>query len=247
MISKTELKQISERFNLNMGQSEKSFYQDLILFIIYRKYANDVVFKGGTALAKCYGFDRFSEDLDFTITVSPSKLKDNIEAGLKKFNVNYDIEPKKQNSSLNYKLLIEGPLYKPGNKRTLCSLKLDFSTREEILVHPNIIKIRPSVNLIPMFDAITMNKKEIFAEKIRTVFTRKQARDLYDLYYLDDSLASIELINKKLSYYNLFFSKEKYKEEITKIEKIWDLEMRHLINNYPDFNFVKKKLLSYFS
>lgn len=48
-----------------MGQAEKDYFQEIILFILYREFGRELVFKGGTALTKCYGFDRFSEDLDF--------------------------------------------------------------------------------------------------------------------------------------------------------------------------------------
>jgi predicted nucleotidyltransferase component of viral defense system len=38
-----------------------------LLFIIYQNFGSEIVFKGGTALSKCYGLNRFSEDLDFSL------------------------------------------------------------------------------------------------------------------------------------------------------------------------------------
>jgi len=246
MITKADLKTMLQFTNLNLGQAEKSFYQDLILFIIYKNYAHEIVFKGGTALSKCYGLDRFSEDLDFTLNQENIKLKKKIEQGLNHFNVRHEIISEKNKDSQNYKINIEGPLYVPGNRMSLCSLKVDISLREKILLPPDIVKIKSISNLIPMFEVVVMNKKEIFAEKIRALFTRNQARDLYDLYYMDDSIPGIELIDKKLSYYSLNFTKKRYKKEILLNEKIWNSEMRHLVKNYPDFKDVKKKLLEYF-
>ncbi|EQD65948.1 hypothetical protein B2A_01367, partial [mine drainage metagenome] len=45
---------------------EKDYLQATLLQYIY-SYSYNLVFKGGTCLAKLYGLDRFSEDLDFDI------------------------------------------------------------------------------------------------------------------------------------------------------------------------------------
>ena len=250
MISKPELKQIAEFRNLNLGQAEKSFFQDLILFIIYKKHAKELIFKGGTALSKCYGFDRFSEDLDFTLRDKNNNIKQTLNLGLKHYNVVFKLSSKTTKdfvSSLKYKLLIQGALYEPGNEKSLCSIRLDFSTRETPELDSVTLKLRPISNYIPMFDIIVMDKREIFAEKIRTVLTRNQARDLYDLYYLKNSVADVELINHKLKYYNLVFSKQDFIKAIQNKKDVWDKEMKHLVKNYPSFSEVKKKLGLYFS
>jgi predicted nucleotidyltransferase component of viral defense system len=62
------------------------------------------------------------------------------------------------------------------------------------------------VEVLPFF-VIVMNKDEILAEKVRTVITRNRARDIYDLWFLLQGGAGIDLklINAKLSYYNKKF------------------------------------------
>ena len=65
MISKEELKEYAKATGLNLGQAEKDYFQNILLFIIYQAYSTGVIFKGGTALKKCFGLNRFSEDLDF--------------------------------------------------------------------------------------------------------------------------------------------------------------------------------------
>ncbi|MBN1501902.1 nucleotidyl transferase AbiEii/AbiGii toxin family protein [Candidatus Woesearchaeota archaeon] len=247
MITNQDLKQIADFHSLNLGQAEKYFFQDLVLFILYKKYSKDLVFKGGTALSKCYGFDRFSEDLDFTQTNKLEFFARDLSAGLKNFNITFDLNSKQTYDSINFRLLVQGPLYVQNNKRTFCSLKLDLSLREEVLLDTALVKIRPCLNIIPFFDVAVMSKKEIFAEKIRTVFTRNQARDLYDLYYLDDSVAEVELINKKLKYYKLKFSLNKLRKAVTEKKPVWDKELRHLVKNYPSFEKVKNKIIGYFS
>lgn len=48
---------------------EKDYWVTYTLFAIYNnEIGKDVVFKGGTALSKCYKLiDRFSEDIDFVV------------------------------------------------------------------------------------------------------------------------------------------------------------------------------------
>jgi len=67
MITKSELKEYAKLKRLNLGQSEKEYFQNIVLFIIYERVGREMVFKGGTAMNRCYNLNRFSEDLDFTV------------------------------------------------------------------------------------------------------------------------------------------------------------------------------------
>src|SRR3990167_3542874 len=67
MITREILMEITKKKGLfNKEYAEKDYFQDLLLFNIY-KQTNLLIFKGGTALYKLYGLQRFSEDLDFTL------------------------------------------------------------------------------------------------------------------------------------------------------------------------------------
>jgi predicted nucleotidyltransferase component of viral defense system len=61
------LKRHKEKTIYTLLQAELDYYQHLIPGKVYEKY-NTLYFKGGTALQKCYGIKRFSEDLDFNYT-----------------------------------------------------------------------------------------------------------------------------------------------------------------------------------
>ena len=51
---------------------EKDYYCSLILKEIFLDRSHDLIFKGGTLLNKVnVGFYRLSEDLDFSISISP--------------------------------------------------------------------------------------------------------------------------------------------------------------------------------
>jgi len=63
------LRATSDYMNLREVYLEKDYWVTYVLKLIYaEKIGQDVVFKGGTALSKCYGIiPRFSEDIDLVV------------------------------------------------------------------------------------------------------------------------------------------------------------------------------------
>ena len=245
MITKDELKEYAKITNLNLGQAEKDYFQTILLFILYQEYGNELVFKGGTALKKCYGLDRFSEDLDFTCL---KKIKiEKIENGLKRFNLEYEIETKEYKGGLKTILRIKGPLY-AGIRNSLCKLVIDLSFRENILLKPLTKTIGRFMEEIPQFDVFVMQEKEILAEKIRAIMTRNKARDVYDLWFLINKNINFdnEFVEKKLDYYKDKWDKKEFINKLKLKESIWETELKPLLNKLPSFDAVKKKVLSMF-
>ena len=246
MISKKELEEYARLRGIkNIGQAETDYFQNILLFIIYQNFGNEIIFKGGTALSKCYGLDRFSEDLDFT-------CKNNldfktIKEGLKRFKLDFEIEEEKFERSRTYIIKIKGPLFN-GNKNSLCRIILDFSFREEILINPLIKNIGRFLEEIPSFDVYVMSREEILAEKVRTILTRNKSRDVYDLYFLVESglKPNKNLINKKLEYYKIEFNEKEFVKAIKNKKEIWKSELSGLIKNVPNFNIVLNKILERF-
>lgn len=98
------------------------------------------------------------------------------------------------------------------------------------------------MEVLPFF-VIVMNKDEILAEKVRTVITRNRARDIYDLWFLLQGGAGIDLklINAKLSYYKKEFDKEVFMEQLRTKEGYWEPELKSLvIGRLPGFDVVYK-------
>jgi hypothetical protein len=71
----------AQRMNIQPEFIEKDYWLTYSLYLIFQHdIGNETVFKGGTALSKCYGIiERFSEDIDLVILRSkeetPTKLK----------------------------------------------------------------------------------------------------------------------------------------------------------------------------
>lgn len=249
MISKEKLKEYAKIKNYNLEQAEKDYFQEIILFILYREFGNELVFKGGTAITKCYGFDRFSEDLDFTLTNENKKNYEKIiNNGLKKFYIEFDSQTEQNKNPLKIIYKIKGPLY-INQSNSACKIVLDISLREKIQTSPKVKKIGLNIEEIPSFEVVVMSEQEIFAEKIRAIITRNNARDLYDLYYLIKKGTKINtnLIKEKTEYYSEKFSIKKLKEAINSKEKIWEKELKHLVKTYPKFKEAKKEVLKQFN
>jgi len=241
MITKEELKDYAKLTSLNLGQAEKDYFQNIILFILYRNYGNELVFKGGTALKKCYGLNRFSEDLDFTCTNRIDT--DKLETGLKRFNIEFEKEKEEYENSMNTILRIKGPLYM-GIRPSLCKLIIDFIYREKIQLKPEIKTIGRFLEEIPSFDVFVMHENEIFAEKIRAIMTRTKARDVYDLWFLLEKGIKLdeELVKEKLKYCDKNWNSTEFSKKLNMTSKIWLSELRPLIDIVPDFNEVKKSI-----
>ncbi len=242
MITKKELEEYGKLRGINnIGHAEKDYLQNVLLFIIYQNFGSEIVFKGGTAMSKCYGLDRFSEDLDFTCR-KEFDLKI-IDEGLKRFKIDFDSEKREFGKNYSYIIRIKGPLFN-GSRNSNCKLILDFSLREEILIKPVIKNIGRFLEEIPSFDVYVMSKEEIFAEKIRAILTRNKARDVYDLNFLVESGLKLnkELVNKKLAYYKIKFDEKEFVKAIKNKESIWKSELSGLIKNVSDFNEVLKRV-----
>ncbi len=243
MITKEELMQYARLKKLkNLGQAEQDYFQILLLFILYQNFGKDLVFKGGTALQKCYGLDRFSEDLDFA-TKEKIDIK-KCEDDLKRFKLEYDVETKQFDNSISSIIKIKGPLY-IGTKSSFCRLIIDDSVREKVVLEPELKTIGRFLEEIPAFDVIVMQQKEIYAEKIRAIMSRDKARDVYDLWFLIKNNVEFDkiLINEKLKYYNEAWSFERFKKILHKKKDIWITELKPLIQTVPSFEIVAKEII----
>ena len=75
----------AQRLNIQPEFIEKDYWLTYALHLIFHnEIGNETVFKGGTALSKCFGFiERFSEDIDLVVLrnkdESPNKLKSKLK------------------------------------------------------------------------------------------------------------------------------------------------------------------------
>lgn len=241
MLSKEEIIKLKSSLGFNLGQLEKDYLQHLFLLFLSRHLKNELVFKGGTALQKAHGLNRFSEDLDFTLNMEMNldeligKIKKDIE------NFGFKAEYKVLSSKISkcYRLRIKGPLY-DGTERSIASLRIEISLRKDIFLEPDAKEIIPAYADLQPYIVLIMNAEEILAEKIRAIFQREKARDVYDLWILLKKGIKINyaLVEKKAEFYNIKFNKNSFLKRISRMKKIWKEELSGYVSFIPDFNKV---------
>ncbi|MDP3742533.1 MAG: nucleotidyl transferase AbiEii/AbiGii toxin family protein [Candidatus Micrarchaeota archaeon] len=239
MLKREELEQQGPP-GFTAGQKEKDYVQHWTLTYLTRT-GLDLVFKGGTCLQKAYNLPRYSEDLDFTAAGENIEIKgiDKFfsEAGFSETK----LKKREAKNSASYKLRTRGPLY-VGKEVSEVSVTIEISKRERIAITPLTAIVKPPYSDLSAYQVLCMDKAEIAAEKIRAIYTRESARDLYDLYYLlyQKANPSEELVNEKLAFYELKFSNEEFEKRIAKLEREWKREISSLTQQFIEFNEISE-------
>lgn len=248
MLNYEELENTAQLKRLSLMNAEKDYLQDLILFSIYSNIGKELIFKGGTCLYKVYKLNRFSEDLDFTLTkrLDTEKITNKVISDLMLLNIRGRIkEIKEHQKEMNIRLLLNGPLYR-GGKETQCFIPLNISKKEQVLLEPKKESIMPLYREIPTFEVFTMPEKEILAEKVRAILTRQKPRDVYDLWFLltrKNIVFDSNLIDKKLAPYDLRLDLTELRNRIGGMKGLWETDLKNLmIGELQGFDKVKGEL-----
>lgn len=247
MLTRRDLDKYKNSLDFNLGQTQADYIQHVFLYFLYRKIKDELVFKGGTCLQKTFGLGRFSEDLDFTMRgkVNIKTIAENIT------DFGYDTEivkEKKERMNTSFLLKAKGPLY-DGTEKSLAYVRVEISTREEVILRPDIKAVTPLYHDLPPYTLSIMKIEEIMAEKVRAIITREKARDIYDLWFLlrKGVKADFVLIDKKLNYYNTEFNFKIFSDALQKRNRIWKRELKPLVARLPEFkeviNEIQMKLL----
>jgi len=199
MISGAELRRLAGAWNVDFTVVERDYVLSWVLAGLYRRpvLAEQLVFKGGTALRKCYFPDyRFSADLDFTLRASlpPQALRSEIEAACRTiteetgvrlapmdFRTLRDVPGEEAHQG---RIEYTGPLGRLGGNQP--RVKLDLTIYETLVLPPEHRSVHH-----PYSDAGSLNLTvpayaldEMLAEKLRAMLRRARARDLYDVWQL---------------------------------------------------------------
>jgi hypothetical protein len=248
MIALEELQNYKRMKNMDLGQTEKDYLLELILFILSKETKNNLVFKGGTCLYKFYKLNRFSEDLDFSAIgeLNYNSLINSLTAKLSDFGIIAEIKSKKEPfNSILATFHIQGPLY-DGNSRSLASVRLDINLKSEVLIPPKFEIFHSLYRDIPFFSVLCMDKEEILAEKIRAIIVRDKPRDIYDLWFLlkQGTKFNSELVEKKMKYYKLEFNQKEFISRLSEKEEVWEEELKKFIfGELPNFKETEKEII----
>lgn len=183
MITKEQTRSLATFFQIDEFTIMREYLQILFLGYLYReREADKVYFKGGTALRLLFSSPRFSEDLDFSTTLTKKKvasLLKEIEKSLEKelTNIKISLLYSGKNGA-RYRLK-----YQPEGSKYPLNLRLDFikvSGKQKAETTPLLTKF--PIASFPL--VIHLSKEAIFLEKTTAFLTRGKGRDVFDLWFL---------------------------------------------------------------
>ena len=242
MLTRTELAEFSRFKRLSMRYVEKDYLNDIGLTEISRT-GKALVFKGGTALYKFYGLNRFSEDLDFSVNkrnFDYETLKGRLIRAYRLLDIEVtSVQQEEHQRGITLVLLIKGPFYN-GSRDSLARLPLDFSSRERPREH-GTRQFRSIYPELPPTDIDVMEMKEIVAEKVRAIMTRDKPRDAFDLWFLlkNGVDMNVPLIERKLKLYGSSFSMDGLLSALKGKKRLWETDLRgKVIGDLPRYEDV---------
>lgn len=165
----------------------REYFQHLFLSLLYKEEkAQNILFKGGTALRIIFGSHRFSEDLDFSIfnireyeiEGIVGKLFITVLAKIERLGIKVELESKSGKTSGGYRGVANFVIYNyPATSVTIeASSRNGRDVRGEIEIIVN--------DFIPNYNLYHLPQDMLVTEKIKALLTRKKARDFYDIYFM---------------------------------------------------------------
>jgi predicted nucleotidyltransferase component of viral defense system len=243
LIDRRELLAQSRARNLPLQMIEKDYVLGWVLF--GTSQATDLVFKGGTALAKVYFPEtwRLSEDLDFvTISGSLDTVGEMVEEALGRAAAASGLELTvvSQHANPGYvqlKVRYAGPLGRNW-------LKVDV-TPESPVAAVQALPLSQIYSDYPQFRVPTESLEEIMAEKLRALVERKKVRDYYDVWrmaQLDLNRAEARvLFHKKLAVKRIASAGTEVifpPDLAATLAGYWERELGRLVHPVPDLQEV---------
>jgi uncharacterized protein len=266
MIDPAQIKTLAAQSKVDPGIIEKDYVLSKALMALSQnaEFQKSFVFKGGTALKKCFYPEwRFSEDIDLTaiIKLKPKDIKAifqrSVEHETELFGVpmrimEFSQYPKTGNGlvTVQLKLAYDGPLRKASGQKN--NIRVDISF-DEIIYQPPVNKTVIQIYNDDIDSSIlTYALEEIIAEKLRSILQRGKSRDYYDIWILlknygqDFSVKQmIEIMQKKCHDKTIdaptiddFFQPERIEEAA----RYWERGLAHQLSNLTDFKIVVSEL-----
>ncbi len=202
MLSADHLARLTRKYAINETTVLREYYQILFLSRLYgTTHGRCVFFKGETAIHLIFLAPRFSEDLDFTVTMPEPEFVSFLSSVFRSITKEEEVTVKEKKTTAGKRFLLTAA---PSIVPYAIFINLDFSFREPVQ-QPAQFMMTPEYPVLFSAYIHHLSKEELFAEKIRALVTRRKGRDLYDLWYLltQGATYSPELVKKKLQYYKL--------------------------------------------
>lgn len=186
-MDKTTALRLAKEMKIYFEQILREEWEMMILKKLFESpFGKDLVFKGGTALRLAYNSPRFSEDLDFSILKKISDIVFSSE--IKKIESQFPQVKITDLKSKYYTYLAEFKI-KEDWKETPFRIKVEISKRKtfkkgkgyELLLLTSLV-----TNVQALGNVATL--EQIIKEKYRAARSRGKARDIFDLWFINQKL-----------------------------------------------------------
>jgi len=254
----------SREFGLAPNIIEKDYMLGWLLAGIshHKELKANWAFKGGTCLKKCY-FEtyRFSEDLDFTLTLLQHQnevflvntfkeiavwIYDNAGIEIPSEEIRFDIiKSKLGRINIEGRIYYKGPL---GFRGVHPRIKLDLTAAELLVLDSIDRQVHHPYSDSPEAGIQIRSYcfEEIFAEKLRALSERLRPRDLYDVIHLyrqkikaQDRELILNTLKKKCEFKKISvpsLSMLENKPERAELESEWENMLGHQVPVLPPFS-----------
>lgn len=249
MLIKQQLQRIAQQHGVGLQAQERDYIQHLFLSVLYAR-SQGLVFKGGTALRVLHRSPRYSEDLDFNAALALADAQPPLRqavADLTRFGIAATVRNEwKSAVGFSFDLSFQGPLY-DGHDRTKGKVRVDINLRLEPVSTERRL-VSPEYDDVIPFLMTALTLEHILAEKVRALLIRGKARDVYDVWFLLERGArvNLELVNAKLMLYETNFDAQRFRERVEALEASWQRDLQPLLAQAPEFALVRERVLREF-
>ncbi len=226
MLTQEEIKKYAHMRRLKLlDQIWKDYFQDLLLYLLYKKMPK-MVFGGGTSIWKIMNGDRFSEDIDAYAAKIPEDLPEYIKKEISFLGVNCTILKKKRTENM---LFLKLSLSFASHPREIV-ISFEVLTSQ---VDSQPARLYPPYPDMPPFDIFVLLPEELLANKISAIYGRNKSRDVHDLYFLLKSGTKIDmqLIRKKVPAFGI----KAFEKKLAEKRKEWQSLRPLIVTKLPSF------------
>ncbi len=255
MIGRPELSRLSVAGGVSEGAQEKDYVLAWLLAARATLGPSNLVFKGGTALRRCYfaGY-RYSEDLDFSADDQPGleEIRMILDAWCEWIGDQAGIQasrvaPAQARSGTAF-IEYVGPLRASDGR----NIKIDVATDETVrdggdrrALLSEYSDLDGRSHLIDVYGVT-----EIWAEKVRSLMQRSEPRDLYDLHRLLENDPSLPAHAKDLFRRKAIAKSVNPDELLARLDgrertwaRLWQQRLEYQVRDLPDFDGVWRRVI----
>ncbi len=252
MIRDIEIKEMAREYGVPETTIEKDYALNWILRSLYQQ-TELLALKGGTGLRKVFFNNyRFSEDLDFTMLRSTEiselekTIKMAVQTAKRDSGINFQDTVLSEENINGYKLDIYFSIFRRGGNPL--RIKFDMTKPEkEIMILPLVKKqvFHPYSDEYSS-SVLVYSIHEIMAEKLRSLFERTRARDVYDVWFISKNIdmeKAFEIFPAKCEFKKLSPDINDVLDRKQDFQNAWKSSLGHQLKDLPNFDMIFNEMI----